>query len=108
MDRTFVYESATPIPGIIFKFPMGHFYGLLAHLTVEGTVYKMYHFSPAYQVCIQAEGKGVLTLNTWIYIQYAFGFSGTAVTFSGAEMGFDPSQTECRDASNLAPEVFGW
>ena len=55
---------------------------------------------------MKGEGKGTITLNTWVHSHETFSISATSVTFNGAEVGFDSSKTECRDASNLVPETF--
>ena len=108
MDRTLVFESAAPLTGLTFKFPNGHFEGLLAQLRIEGVLYKMYYFSPAKTVCIRGEGKGVIAINAGTYTKMVFTLSGTAITLDGNDVGFDPSQTECRYASNLVAETFSW
>ena len=57
---------------------------------------------------MKVEGKGTMTLNTWFHSHETFSISSTTVSFNGAEMGFDSSKTECRDASNLVPETFSY
>lgn len=65
MDRSLVFESATPVTDLTLVFPLGLFNGLLMQATVEGVLYKMYYFSSAFQVCLQVEGKGTMILNTF-------------------------------------------
>ena len=85
---------------------MGHFEGLLVEAIVEGALYKIYYFSPSIQVCVEGEGKGVMTLNAAVSNHETFSLSGTVLKFNGNELAFDSTKTQCPKASHLTADVF--
>ena len=79
---------------------------LLAQFSISDTLYNLYYFPRASQICLGGTNKGVILLNVPYGAMQTFQLSAAAVTVSGTTLGFNSSLTECDGTSHLQPGPF--
>ena len=90
------------------KFTFGDINALVAQPIIEGSLYKVFYLSRAFQMCIEKDTQGIILYNVYPASHYELQISSTTVTVNGNAMGFDSSSSKCPYTSFLGIESFSW
>ena len=90
------------------KFTFGDINALVAQPTIEGSLYKIFYLSRAFQMCIEGKTQGLIKYNIYPAKHYELQISSVTVTINGNAMDFDSSSSKCPYTSFLGAETFSW